>query len=310
MRLPTLRVFNPAHWWEAIRSNPIVLKEMRSRMRGWRALTSVTGFLVLIGGTIALIYLGFANTGGAVQGVTMRKTIGQSIFYTIFFLQLFVVGITSPALTAAAISSEREHQTYDLLRTTLLSARALVTGKLVASVSFVLLLLVASIPIQSIALIFGGIALGEVLLSTLVLIMTALAFGAVGLFFSSIIRRARIAGVLTQVTTAIFSIGLPVLALISISFVSALWFSGTSTVPEWLLLGIGWLVVITSPVATAIATEVILVQEQSYFFFRAPIGGFNVWVPSPWLGFTLLYAALTIFFLALAVLVVRRPEKQ
>jgi ABC-type transport system involved in multi-copper enzyme maturation permease subunit len=310
MRARILNTFNPVRWWEAVRANPIVLKEMRSRMRGWRALTSVTGFLVLIGGTVALIYLGFANAGSAVQGVTIRRTIGQTIFYTIFMLQLFTVGVSSPALTASAISAEREHQTYDLLRTTLLSAGALVTGKLFASVAFVLLLLVASIPIQSIGFIFGGISLGEVLLSILILVMTALAFGAVGHFFSSTIRRARIAGVLTQVTTATFSIGLPVLALISISFISAFWFSSSSSPPEWLLYGIGWLVVISSPVATAIVTELVLVNEQTYFFFQLPAGGTNLWIPSPWIGFTVLYAALTIFFLALSVQIVRRPEKQ
>ena len=303
-------LLNPVRWWDAIRSNPVVLKEMRSRMRGWRAVAAVTGFLILIGGTVGMIYFGFATSGSAAQGVTIRRTIGQSIFYTIFMLQLFIVGISAPALTASAIAAEREHQTYDLLRTTLLSARALVIGKLVASVSFVLLLLIASIPLQSIGFIFGGVALGEVLLSVLLLILTALTFGSVGLFFSSFIRRARIAAVLSQVTTMTFSIGLPVLALIGMSFIGAFGVLGTSGPPEWLLLGIGWLIVITSPVATAIVTEVILVEEQTYFFFQAPVNGINLWVPSPWLGFTLLYLALAIIFLALAVQFVRRPEKQ
>jgi ABC-type transport system involved in multi-copper enzyme maturation permease subunit len=305
------RRFNPVRWWDSIRSNPVVLKEMRSRMRGWRAVAAVTGFLVVIGGTVGMIYFGFATSGSAAQGVTIRRTIGQSIFYTIFLLQLFLVGVSAPAMTASAIAAEREHQTYDLLRTTLLSARALVTGKLVASISFVLLLLIASIPVQSIGFIFGGVTPGEVLLGMLLLILTATAFGSVGMFFSSIIRRARIAAVLTQITTMTFSIGLPVVALIAISFFGAFGFMNSSSAPaEWLLLGIGWLVVITSPVATAIVTEIILANEQTYFFFQAPVGGINVWVPSPWLGFTVLYAALTVIFLALAVQVVRKPEKQ
>ena len=124
--------------------------------------------------------------------MAIRRTIGQTIFYTIFVLQLFLVGITTPGLTASAIAAEREHQTYDLLRTTLLSERALVLGKLLASVSFALLLIFASLPFQTIAFIFGGVAPGEVLLSVLILVLTAFAFGAIGLFFSSMIRRARV----------------------------------------------------------------------------------------------------------------------
>jgi ABC-type transport system involved in multi-copper enzyme maturation permease subunit len=302
-------LLNPVHWWDSVRANPVVLKEMRSRMRGWRSLTAVSGFLILIGGTVGMIYFGFAEAGNASAGIGIRRSIGQTIFYTIFMLQLFLVGITTPALTASSIAGEREHQTYDLLRTTLLSERSLVVGKLVASVSFALLLLIASIPIQSIGFIFGGVALGEVLLGTLILILTAFAFGAVGLFFSSMVRRARIAAVLTQIATTTLSIGFPIIALIGLSFVSAVWLPN-SPVPEWLLIGIGWLIVIFSPVATAIATEVILVEEQTYFFFPAPIGGINLWLPSPWLGFTLLYTALTVLFVALAVQMVRRPEKE
>ncbi|HUF38088.1 MAG TPA: ABC transporter permease subunit [Anaerolineales bacterium] len=305
----TVKWLNPVRWWEAVRANPVVLKEMRSRMRGWRALVSLAGFLVLIGGTIGMIYLGFAQSGTAAQGVTIRKTIGQTIFYTIFMLQLFIVGISAPGLTASAIAGEREHQTYDLLRTTLLSARSLVIGKLVASISFVLLLLIASLPIQSIGFIFGGIAIGEIAIGVLILVLTAVTFGAAGLFFSSVIRRARIAAVLTQVTTLTFSVGFPLIVLIGIMFISGFGLGTSNSAAEWLILGIGWLVVITSPVATAIVTEIVLVNEQSYFFFNIPINGVNVWVPSPWLGFTLLYSALAILFLALSVQMVRRPER-
>lgn len=305
---------NPLAWWTWISENPVIQKEMRSRMRGWRAIAGLTAFLVLIGGTVAMIYFGFATAGGLSQGVTVRKTIGQSVFYTIYVMQLFIVAITAPGLTAGGIAIEREHQTYDLLRTTLLSARALVTGKLLAAVSFTLILIIASVPLQSLGFIFGGVSLGEVVVGTVILVLTALNFGAVGLFFSSLVRRARIATVLSQITTMTFTVGLPILALVSISVIEALYYNSLSRPPEWLLLGLGWLIAIGSPIATAVVTEVILVNEQTLFFFNtsSSLSGFpfSAWVPSPWLGFVLLYGALTLAFIALTVRVIKRPDRQ
>ena len=305
-----LGLFNPVRWLDYVRTNPVILKEMRSRMRGWRAVAAITSFLVMIGATVGMIYIGFAEAGTVVQGVSVRRTIGETIFYTIFMFQLFIVGISSPGMTSAAIAAEREHQTYDLLRTTQLSARSLVIGKLVASVAFVLLLLLASLPIQSVGFIFGGVSIGEIFIAVLVLVLTALNFGAVGLFFSSFIRRARIATVLAQTVTLTFSIALPILTLVGISIFSALWFTGSSPLPEWIFAVIGWFVVIGSPVATAIATELILIEEQTFFFFQATANGINVWVPSPWLGFTFLYLALTLVYLALTIRVVKQPDAE
>ncbi len=305
-----LEWFNPAAWWNTIQANPVILKEMRSRMRGWKSITALTAFLVVVGGTIGMIYFGFVQSGAGLQGVTARKSVGQSIFFTIYIIQLLVVALSAPTLTSGAIASEREAQTYDLLRTTLLSARALVTGKLVAAVAFVLLLLLASLPLQSIGFIFGGISIGEIVVGSLILLLTALNFGAVGLFFSSIVRRSRIATVLSQITTMSFTIALPIAALFAISILDSMFYNRLPRSAELVYFALGWLVMIGSPIATAITTEIMLIEEQTFFFFQLSIGGSQIWVPSPWLGFTILYLFLAAAFLFLAIRVVRQPEKQ
>lgn len=305
-----LQVINPVELWNRIRANPVILKEMRSRMRGWKAMVGLTAFLLLIGGTVSMIYFGFSQPGMSFQGVNIRKNIGQSIFYTIYLIQLFIVILTSPGLTAGAIASEREQQTYDLLRTTLLSARALVTGKLVAAVSFVLLLFLASVPLQGIGFIFGGVSFGELLIGFLILVLTALNFGAVGLFFSSISRRSRVATVLSQVTTMAFSVALPILTLVGFAILESFSYAGGINIPDWLVLVTGWLVAISSPIATAVVTEIFLIDQQSFFIYQLPIAGTMTSFPAPWIGLFVLYPLLTIGFLAAAIHFVKRPESQ
>src|SRR5690606_31149931 len=98
-------------------------------------------------------------------------------------IEMMLVAFIAPAFTAGAISGEREHQTYELLRTTLLAPSKLVLGKLLAALFYVLLLLLAAVPLQSIAFFFGGVAETEVILAFVILFVTALLFCTMGLYF-------------------------------------------------------------------------------------------------------------------------------
>jgi hypothetical protein len=54
-----------------------------------------------------------------------RPLIGKAVFAATVLVQLVLVCFIAPGLTATAIAGERERQTFELLRTTLLSAAAL-----------------------------------------------------------------------------------------------------------------------------------------------------------------------------------------
>src|SRR5713226_4971181 len=91
--------------------------------------------------------------------------------------------------TAGAISGERERQTIDLLFVTRIPPFSIIWGKLLASMSFVVLLLLLSVPIFSLVFLFGGIELDQVLYSFLVTIVAAFALGLIGIAFSTWLRR-------------------------------------------------------------------------------------------------------------------------
>jgi ABC-2 type transport system permease protein len=191
----------------------IMVKELRSRMRGRRAfvvLTVYLGLLALIAyGSYAIIAPSARNQQFGFGGPTFANAsaiIGQTIFSIISIFQLILVCFIAPAFTAGQISSEREKQTLDLLISTPLRPGAIVVGKLLAALAFVGLMIVAAIPISAIVLMYGGASIDDIVRQQVVLLATALGFGAVGLFFSALLKRTQAATVLTY--CAVLALGL------------------------------------------------------------------------------------------------------
>jgi ABC-type transport system involved in multi-copper enzyme maturation permease subunit len=164
--------------------NPVIRKELRGRMRARQAFVLLTLYLLMLGVVTGVVYAGLAASqpySGA--NLQIRQSAGKAIFGTVVLLELFLISFIGPALTSGAITSEREHQTFDLLRTTTLPARSLVMGKLGSSMAYLLLLVFAALPIESIALLLGGVGPEEIIISTLLMVITAVFFiAAVRLF--------------------------------------------------------------------------------------------------------------------------------
>src|SRR5688572_28370811 len=169
--------------------NPVVLKELRGRMRGRQSFVLLTIYLGLIAVFIMLVYNPLGLTSSITWDPSARQGAGKAIFGTVVLLELLLLSFIAPGLTAGAITSERERQTFEILRTTLLSARSLVLGKLGAAFSYLFLLILTALPIQSLAFILGGVGMGEMVVSSLMLVVTALFFCTLGIFFSSFMKR-------------------------------------------------------------------------------------------------------------------------
>ncbi len=169
--------------------NPIVAKEYRSRMRTWRSPFAITLYVLLLGGLGWLVFAGISSSAGSPFGGGQAAAYGRNLFTFLIIFQLLLLTFITPALTAGTISGERERQTIDLLFCTRVRPFAILWGKLLASMSFVLLLLVISIPIFSLVFLFGGIELDQVVTSFLVTGVAALTLGAMGIFFSTIAPR-------------------------------------------------------------------------------------------------------------------------
>jgi ABC-2 type transport system permease protein len=186
------------------------VKELRGRMRGRRAFVILTIYLVLLGGFAWMVELimerayssGFGSSAG-----TASASIGQGIFAALLMLETLQVAFLAPASTAGSISQEREKQTLELLVVTPISSLAMVIGKLFSALIYVWLLIAASIPLTAIVFVYGGVAPDDVLRGYIVLIVTALGFGAFGLLASSLVKRTQAAIAISVFTVLFMSIG-------------------------------------------------------------------------------------------------------
>jgi len=244
----------------AFRMNPVMLKELRGRMRGVRAFVVLTVYLGLMSGFTALLYLVYLpvnqQTGSAAAG-----EVGRVLFMGIVGIELMLIIFIAPAFTAGAITGERERQTYDLLRTTLLPSPSFVIGKLESALSYVLLLLLAAIPLQSIAFLFGGVSELELILSFEILAVTAVTLGTVGIFFSAIAPRTLSASVRAYTATLVATFGAPLVLTVLLNILAGA-LKMSSPFLETILIYIDDFLISLNPIATALQTQQLLIDRQ------------------------------------------------
>jgi ABC-type transport system involved in multi-copper enzyme maturation permease subunit len=294
--------------------NPVVVKYIRTRMRARRTFILVTAHLVFLGLVTGLAYFFFISSLPSPGALEQRRVFSKVVYGIIVGLEMILISFIAPAQTSSAITSERERQTFDLLRVTLLSARALVTGKYVSGIIFVFMLLFTALPFLSPAFMFGGVALVEILISIIILSVTALCFSAVGIFFSSLFKRTILATIVTYALAILFVFGIPLFAIIILAFFGDyLSSSGLNSPPittQVTLLLVGWLIMAITPLATIIGTEVILVEFQSPFLATIPVGEqITLTLPSPWILYSAIYILASLILLLFSIRLVKRIEK-
>lgn len=296
--------------------NPLLSKELRGQMRGKRTFVILSVYLVVLTGLTALLsVMTTVSSSDPTSGPRMAD-LGQGVFYGVTILELLMVAFVTPAFSAGAISGERERRTFDLLRTTLLAPRQIVVGKLVAALSTMILLIFVSLPVQSLAFVFGGADPIELALAALILLVAALTYAAVGLFYSTVSRSTLVATVLTYVTVFVATVGLPVLVLLVAGFgMTPLMLADgggqVSWVGEAALLYGGLLFISLSPLGTAIVAELIYLQDGSVLLTWQSLSGEvgqRIPVPSPWIVFLVLYLTIAAVALGGATRRVGRQE--
>lgn len=297
-------------------SNPLLIKELRGRMRGARAFIVLTVYLLLLTCFTSIVYYAYQLDVTGYGGRADMAELGKTVFATVVLVEIFMVTFITPAFTAGAISGERERKTYELLRATLLPARKLVSGKLTSALTYMFLLILAAVPLESLAFILGGVVVEELVMALVVLLVTAFAFAAIGLFFSSLVRTTLVSTVLTYATALLTTIGLPVVLFVfALLLVDPMLSGYGSSQPSWimeagLMYGVIFLTSL-SPLATAVVTKLFLEEENAFFYYWYEIdSAHRIPVPSAWIVYAVLYGGLALALLLATVLRVRRQESE
>lgn len=298
----------------AFRANPVMLKELRERMRGARAFAVITVYLALMSAFAILLFL--ANSP-LTRGLTSSVTgdLGRVLFAGIVGLEMLLIIFIAPAFTAGAVTGERERKTYDLLQITLLPRPSFIIGKLESALGYILLLLLAAIPLQSIAFLFGGVTETELLISFEILVVTAITFGTIGLFFSTVTDRTLTASVRAYSFALGVLIGVPVISSLIIRYFNdALLGQGTgfngSPFIEAALIYLGAFLTSLNPFTTAIYSQQLMTTQQEIGFWSATLNSNGSTIPlvSPWISFTIIYLVVASILIVVSIRRIRTAE--
>ncbi|WP_317855526.1 ABC transporter permease [Chakrabartyella piscis] len=184
--------------------NPVLRREAITSLRGWKNFA------------VVMFYIGIILFGA---GLFFFSTVYNSYDYSfdpqamtflyVFLasIQMALVVISVPAFAAGSISGEREKQTLDLLLVTKLSPLSIVVGKMLASMAFVLLLVVSTLPVFALVFYFGSIHIGSLLLMMAFAVTTAFMLAGISVFFSCVYKRTVISIMLVYIITGILCIG-------------------------------------------------------------------------------------------------------
>lgn len=170
---------------------PVLMKEMRSRMRGARTpllLLLTTAVVILVSAGI-MVMRWDSLSGNQQQLMQALPELGRNLFNGLLVVEMGICALIAPALTAGAITTEREQQTFEMLLITRLSGYNIVLGKLLSSLSFVFIVVLCALPAMAMAFFLGGVSPQQIGGGITLIMATVLLFGAIGIFCSA--RNAR-----------------------------------------------------------------------------------------------------------------------
>jgi ABC-type transport system involved in multi-copper enzyme maturation permease subunit len=282
-------------------------------MRSARAYTVLSVYLAIVSALAVLLYLVGFLSGSRTLGGT--GAVGEVVFYFLVGMQLLLASFVAPAFSVSAISNEREHVTYDLLRTTLLTPGQIVWAKLLSALGFTLLLVFATLPLFSLAFLLGGVEPTELGMTLCVTLASAFLFTMLGLYVSSRSRTTIGATVVTYALVLGLVVGVPLASLIGSSTLQVAMSSVTSGGRNELLVNVFevalTLSISLSPISAIAASQRFFALTGDVLTFTPSFVGsaLAVTLPSPFLVLSALYVIVGVMLFVLAVRRVGRVEQ-
>jgi ABC-type transport system involved in multi-copper enzyme maturation permease subunit len=166
------------------RDNPVLTRELLVTLRSPRAFVLQMMYVCALG---ALVY--FYWPAGEQGGHQVSPGVAKRLFDIFFLGQFFLVALMAPTFASGSITGEKERKTYELLLASPLRPNTILVGKLLSSLSYLVVLIVSSLPLMILCYLLGGLLLSEISRGYLVLILAAGTFGLLSVACSSYFRR-------------------------------------------------------------------------------------------------------------------------
>jgi|GEM_PF-1834932 len=172
----------PLYGWEVLRLT-----------RRGRGMLLRTAYALFLAAGLCIVYANFFTHGdvlellaGSGQRISIKdiSRFSRSFVMSTLILQGLAVLILTPPYFASAISEEKAKGTLELLFTTHLQDHEIVMGKLLARVTHLGMILLAGLPILSLAQLWGGVDILVVAAMTIVTLATLVSYGSICILVS------------------------------------------------------------------------------------------------------------------------------
>lgn len=193
--------------------NPVLGREIRERMRTPRAFITLTVFLLFLVLTVFIVYQGTTTSGQIESDLARQTRLGRDLFEWVLFIEMALILFFIPGLSSGAVAGERERQTLLPLQVTLLRPRNVLIGKILAAISFLVLLIVSSLPVMVVAYLLGGIQLIDGVRAITVLTLMAVLVATMVVSISTFARRTQTATLMSYGFVALLVLGGPLVFL-------------------------------------------------------------------------------------------------
>ncbi len=249
--------------------NPIFKREIMvsSRSKSLPAL--------ICGVNILLFAVTLIGASGVVTAMEVSAESDYSSFLRIYglvvLLEFLLLLFITPSLTAGAISSERERETFDLMLTTQMKPSEIVSGKLMSNLSFIIVLEISCIPAVLVALIYGGVTVREIAELLVIYTLEAFVFMSAGMFFSSVSKSTARASAFTYGFLVFLCFGTAVISMLLAVI------SGGGNVFSLVILLINPLINVANIVAGQMGETAMLSEAASRVFAGYHSGLISFW---------------------------------
>ena len=208
-------------------NNPIIQRELIGTLRQPRAMIFMVTALAALGALVVLRWpsdglVGAAEDGGVDQAGEVLRVFAYGMMVAVMLLV--------PAFPASSIVKERQKGTLALLLNSPLTPLTIYVGKLVAALGFVLLMLVATLPLAAACHAMGGVSGANLLSLYGVLAVAAVQYATLALWVSS--RATSIDAAMRMTYAGVLLLG--IVALAPQQFIGNLVGAGTAGALEWI----------------------------------------------------------------------------
>ena len=224
--------------WPVVRGmfGPVFVYELLRTGRQRSTILFRCLYAAVVGCILTMMYTGWIDDGEKTTiGTNELAQFGTAFFHTFVSIQYVVVVLLTPVYVGGAIAIEKERKTLEFLLATDLRNREILFGKLIVRVMWLLMFVLAGLPLLALVQLFGGVDPDQLIASFVATVVTVIGLSSVAIWMSTMLRKARDAILLTLVgyITYLFASFMLIVLAIELTRGAAPYWNETAAILGW-----------------------------------------------------------------------------